>query len=333
MSHFVNSSGRIRSLERNERGRQVRDGDAMAYDFRVASDLTTQPKYLLIRAALGDASLWAILSLWGFATEHRPDGNLRGLSDEAIELAANWKGEPGRFVAACLSKQTKLLDGRSGCRKIHDWKDHNPYVAARESRIKGGKKGGSVAASHMTEFERVSRAKLANSFRKSSKVPSKVPSKVLSNSHPIPSHIRGQGSKEPLPCVTDTGMHTCTREGLVEAPAAVCEERGTEQAATAPTPEMEVWTPREVLKPVRPLPPPLPDQDRAQELFSRLRQSALMSPMFSGMSVVGIDGDKLVVHTSSTEDAVSFVRQYKGFTLDVHEHLSAGDGVTQLEVR
>lgn len=54
------------------------------------------------------------------------------MSDEDIELAVDWAGEEGAFVASM--SEVGFLDGNEGARSIHDWQDHNPWAAGAEAR-------------------------------------------------------------------------------------------------------------------------------------------------------------------------------------------------------
>jgi hypothetical protein len=82
---------------------------------------------------LGPEAVVSLLQTILFAAESRPDGNLAGLDDEEIELAADWSGESGAFVAALA--EVGFLDGPQGGRAIHDWAEHNPWAATRSQRI------------------------------------------------------------------------------------------------------------------------------------------------------------------------------------------------------
>jgi len=75
------------------------------------------------------------LLLW--VAENRPNGNLQGLAGEDIEIAAGWKGEPGAFVSALAD--VRFLDGSDGSYTVHDWAEHNPWVANRDQRVKAAK--------------------------------------------------------------------------------------------------------------------------------------------------------------------------------------------------
>jgi hypothetical protein len=68
-----------------------------------------------------------IASLWSWASDHAPDGDLGDYEDAEIEEAADWDGEPGAFVEACAQKRIGLLDKSRYGYSIHG------YLARAES--------------------------------------------------------------------------------------------------------------------------------------------------------------------------------------------------------
>jgi hypothetical protein len=60
------------------------------------------------------------------------------LSDEDIELAADWPGIEGAFVQTLC--EVFFLDGEVGNYRIHDWAAHNPYAASRGVRVDAAKR-------------------------------------------------------------------------------------------------------------------------------------------------------------------------------------------------
>jgi len=101
-------------------------------DFRIAFSFKRHWKRGLLERALGPAGVLALVDLWAFAAEMRPDGDLSGLPDEAIEAAAGWSGEPGALIAAL--ERLRLLDGARDSRRLHDWAEHQPWIASAPTR-------------------------------------------------------------------------------------------------------------------------------------------------------------------------------------------------------
>ena len=110
----------------------------MSDDLRIYTGLPHHPKMVKLRRRSGVEGCWGLLCLWIWTAENRPIGDLTGMSDEDIEIAAGWEGPAGDLISALVN--TKWLDGGSGAYTIHDWKEHQPYVANRPARKAAGKK-------------------------------------------------------------------------------------------------------------------------------------------------------------------------------------------------
>ncbi|WP_313457945.1 hypothetical protein [Achromobacter sp.] len=101
-------------------------------DARLSVGLATHPKTKKLVRRLGGDGAWRLVCLFLWCASHKPDGNLSGLSDEDIELAVDWAGGEGEFVATLCD--VGFLDGEEFCRTIHDWEEHNPWVAGSGAR-------------------------------------------------------------------------------------------------------------------------------------------------------------------------------------------------------
>jgi 5-methylcytosine-specific restriction endonuclease McrA len=91
----------------------------------------------MVQTMLGAEGVLAVMDLWNFATGSKTDGDLSGMTDLEIEMAAGWVRE-GELIAAMT--KAKLLDGPPGERRIHDWADHNPWVAGHKGRSTSARK-------------------------------------------------------------------------------------------------------------------------------------------------------------------------------------------------
>lgn len=103
-----------------------------ASDIRISTTLVQHPKYKRLRARLswvGVAHLFHFL-LW--VRTNRPSGDLTGMSNEDIELAVDWAGDPGAFALALAD--VRFLDGVEGAYQVHDWEEHQPWAAGTEDR-------------------------------------------------------------------------------------------------------------------------------------------------------------------------------------------------------
>lgn len=101
-------------------------------DIRVAMDLPNHPKTKRLLRLLGPSGPWHLIKLWCWAGSSATSGLLAGKSDDDIELAVDWPGEPGEFIAALV--KVRFLDGHEFARELHDWRDHNAWIASHRDR-------------------------------------------------------------------------------------------------------------------------------------------------------------------------------------------------------
>lgn len=101
-------------------------------DARISTGLPGHPKTKKLAKRIGAAGCWHLVCLFLWTAANRSDGSLAGMTDEDVELAADWSGDDGAFVAAL--KTVGFLDGTHGAYAIHDWADHNPWAAGAETR-------------------------------------------------------------------------------------------------------------------------------------------------------------------------------------------------------
>lgn len=106
----------------------------MNTDFRVAIDFFSHHKARKLKKRLGSDGLVALLQLWAYAAKLRPDGDLDGMSEEDIELAADWNGEDGTLVSNLCEIGFIDTDGEDGHFVLHDWLENNSWAVGSESR-------------------------------------------------------------------------------------------------------------------------------------------------------------------------------------------------------
>ncbi len=104
----------------------------MATDARISTALPSHPKTKKLVRQLGPEGGWSLVCLILWAAANRSDGDLAGMSDEDIELAADWDGEPGAFIAAL--RRIRFVDGNEGDCQVHDWTEHQPWAAGSDAR-------------------------------------------------------------------------------------------------------------------------------------------------------------------------------------------------------
>jgi hypothetical protein len=97
----------------------------------------------------GDRSFFCLVKLWGWVAQYKPEGDLSGMDDESIEIAAGWTGDEGAFVGQLSA--VGFLDGESGSYKLHDWEEHNPWAAGANARSEAASKAGKASAAKRAE--------------------------------------------------------------------------------------------------------------------------------------------------------------------------------------
>ena len=101
-------------------------------DARISTTLPSHPKTKKLIKRRGAEGAWALVCLILWTAANRSDGDLVGMTDEDIELAANWAGAEGELVLALV--EVGFLDGQTGAYSVHDWAEHNPWAASANDR-------------------------------------------------------------------------------------------------------------------------------------------------------------------------------------------------------
>jgi len=115
-------------------------------DFRVKTSWATSRKRRHVESKLGASGVVAVIDLWAYCARERTSGDLSGLTDVAIAAEAGWQGDVTDFIAALTAPDFELLDGAPGARRLHDWKDHQPWIAGHEARCVAASKAGKASA-------------------------------------------------------------------------------------------------------------------------------------------------------------------------------------------
>jgi hypothetical protein len=108
----------------------------MNTDIRINVSLFRHPKAIKLRRRLGADGVIALIELWCWAAQYRPNGVLHDMTEEDIELAAQWPNESltdrSTFVTTLLELRWVNLD--NGVYSLHDWVDHNGYASCANDR-------------------------------------------------------------------------------------------------------------------------------------------------------------------------------------------------------
>lgn len=108
----------------------------MADDIRLSTNFWRHPKTVKLIRKGGLDAVRSLQILWCFCAQERTDGLLHGMDADDIEIAADWQGEPGKFVELLLSGG--WMECSPGCSgegtyALHGWLEHNPPI--RERRL------------------------------------------------------------------------------------------------------------------------------------------------------------------------------------------------------
>lgn len=87
---------------------------------------------------LGHEGVTSLLTLWAYAAQNKPKGNLSGMDSLDIALAAGWSGDAERFTS--ILKDIGFLEIQGETYTIHDWELHNPYAFHAEERSEHARK-------------------------------------------------------------------------------------------------------------------------------------------------------------------------------------------------
>jgi hypothetical protein len=107
-------------------------------DIRLNRNFRDNRKRKRLNAELGPAAVLALVDLWIWTAENRPDGNLAGMEAADIEAECNWTGEPGKLVETLC--RLKLLDATSTGFAVHQWAEHQPWVSGFPQRQEAAQK-------------------------------------------------------------------------------------------------------------------------------------------------------------------------------------------------
>lgn len=106
-------------------------------DIRVALGWPRHFKRRALQNELGAAGPLALIDLWCFAGEHRPDGVFK--SPEEVEIAVDWpRRQRGRLVAALIATGWLEPDGVT----LHDWAAEQPWISNRPARLAAARAAG-----------------------------------------------------------------------------------------------------------------------------------------------------------------------------------------------
>ena len=105
----------------------------MANDARLNTGILQHPKIKKLGRKFGPQGPLSFIALILWVAGNRPDGDLMGMDADDIEIAIDWPLVPGELVGTLL--HLRLVDEVAPNHYvIHDWEEHNPWVAGSEDR-------------------------------------------------------------------------------------------------------------------------------------------------------------------------------------------------------
>lgn len=190
----------------------------MNTDFRLSVGLTSNPKTIKLMRRCGDRAFFCLINLWGWVSQYKPEGDLSGMDDESIEISAGWTGGEGEFVAQLSA--VGFLDGEPGGYSLHEWEEHNPWVAGaivrKEAASKAGKASAAKRGVNSTGVQRNSTERSTDVQRESN-----------GNQRPVENPFNGNPTPSPLPSPKDKKRVAKTKFSppTLEEVAEYCRER------------------------------------------------------------------------------------------------------------
>lgn len=112
-------------------------------DLRLAIDLFDHPKWLRLGSRLGCNAQIALLRLWAWAAKHRPSGVLTGIARDELGTLVGYHTSSDGNLFADLGEVLQDLgwidvatapSGKVGLVSLHDWDEHQPWVAGAKAR-------------------------------------------------------------------------------------------------------------------------------------------------------------------------------------------------------
>jgi hypothetical protein len=110
----------------------------MNTDIRLQMSFYNNTKVKRLNRTLGADAVLSLIYLWLYTAENRPHGELRGMDEIDISVAAQWSGDPAVFVAALCD--LRFLDKKRNLFSVHDWQSNNPWACDAPARKEKAKK-------------------------------------------------------------------------------------------------------------------------------------------------------------------------------------------------
>lgn len=164
----------------------------MNTDIRVKVTFPNHHKTRKLRRKIGAEGVCALMFLWLFAAENRPDGVLSGMDEDDIAIAAQWDGDARRMLDAML--EVGFLELQAETYVIHDWVENNPWAADAPKR-----KAKAVAAAQAKWAKRNSIKDATSIESDASSIATSIENDATSTNEQCPSSNAPSPSPSPSP--------------------------------------------------------------------------------------------------------------------------------------
>ncbi len=136
----------------------------MANDARLNTNILQHPKIKKLNRKFGPQGPLSFIALILWVAGNRPDGDLMGMDADDIEMAIDWPLVPGELFGTLLN--LRLVDEVTPNHYvIHDWEEHNPWVAGSEDRSERARYN-ALIKHHGVEYARMQMPDFAKKYQK-----------------------------------------------------------------------------------------------------------------------------------------------------------------------
>ena len=115
----------------------------MNSDIRIAVGWADHPKTERLARACGPDACRCLIRLWSWTACNRPTGDMAGLTDEDLEIAAGWRGDAGKFITAL--RDLRWVDGEAPAYQMHEWAEHESWASAAPERSETAREAGKAS--------------------------------------------------------------------------------------------------------------------------------------------------------------------------------------------
>ncbi len=155
----------------------------MTNDIRLHTTFFDHPKTVKLERKCGTEGVLALLRLWLWVRDNKPDGILGG--EEDVEIAAKWSGDKG-VLYSTLIEVGFLVKQTSGKTSLKNWAKRNPWAVGAVTRQLRAKKGGCAKHGKKCDECKDDCPNSTKTYCQQVLAPAPSPSPLLSSPSPTP---------------------------------------------------------------------------------------------------------------------------------------------------